>query len=109
MDVNGKQWYPSQGEVNIIYENTATGSPARRLMVDFHVKWGGPDWIGETEDGEKLNYDFLIDVSKALLSECDVMEDNEFKYNVLEDGPPCKYHNHGDDKPCPTTRCECLG
>ena len=37
------EWNPTTKPANIIYEGTTAGSPARRLFVDLHVRFGGKD------------------------------------------------------------------
>lgn len=97
-DKDGRYWYPAGHVVNIIYENTSAGSPARRLVVDLHVRYGYEKWIQLTN--EKLNYDFLMDLSLALIKERKLPEGSRMNYILAEGGDLCKYHNHAGDKPC---------
>lgn len=99
-DTDGRQWYPTS-QVNLIYESTSAGSPARRLMVDFYVHFGDEEWITNTDDSEKPGYDFLIDVSAALLKKRNLPEEAMRKYAALKSGPVCEYHNHDENKPGP--------
>lgn len=59
-DASGIWWSPTQEEVNIIYRGTPANSPARRLMVDVHIRNGQEDWICDD-----LEPSFLVDLAKA--------------------------------------------
>lgn len=64
--IEGLQYNPAMQTVNIIYEGTMPGSPARRLMVDNHVRGGKPAWL--FKDSTQNNKEFLTDLARALLS-----------------------------------------
>lgn len=51
--------------VDTVYQGTRPNSPARRLMVDVHLKHGGEHWI--VQDAQKHNKEFLMDLTRALL------------------------------------------
>lgn len=56
------EWYgvSVKDAANIIYRGTTTTSPARRLMVDFQVKFGQKEWLDDSCEAA-----FLLDVSKV--------------------------------------------
>lgn len=56
----GLHWYPMGHSVKIIYLGTPEGSPARRLMVDLHLKSGHEGWISL-----KCEPAFMVDLLKA--------------------------------------------
>lgn len=56
-----KSWYPSAEAISLIYDGTTAESPARRLMVDYHVVRGYETWLGS-----HCHPAFLLDLAKAL-------------------------------------------
>jgi hypothetical protein len=60
-DKESKSYYPKGEAVNTIYRGTTAGSPARRLMVNFHVANGTTKWFDSTCDAA-----FVLDVVKSL-------------------------------------------
>lgn len=65
-----KRFFPTGEAVDIIYQGTFPGSPARSLIVDMHAHDGNADWL---ENGSS-NPEFLADLTKALYKareECD--------------------------------------
>lgn len=62
-DENKKHWFMGHEAINIYYEDTGAGSPARRLIIDRCVSCGNENWLAE----EGYHPEFLMDLSKALL------------------------------------------
>jgi hypothetical protein len=60
-DKNSKRHFPTKEAVNIIYNGTSAGSPARRLMVNIHVSYGNTKWFNSTCDAV-----FVLDVTQSL-------------------------------------------
>jgi len=60
----GKQvaFYPPNNAINTIYRGTTSYSPARRMMVDFHVQRGKKEWL----DTDQICPEFVLDLAKAL-------------------------------------------
>ena len=56
--------YPTKESVDAVYKGTPIGSPARRLMVDLHVRHGAQEWIA---NDTMQNVEFLVDLTRALL------------------------------------------
>lgn len=99
-DVN---YYPGFSTVNIIYEGTTDKSPARRLLVDLHVRHGNENWIKDhcvKNGSDCFNHEFLTDLSQALLKDRVLLYKHQKKYAQFDAGIPCKYHNHAKDQPC---------
>lgn len=102
-DQDGIHWYPGMDAINIIYDGTTAESPARRLVVDFHVRHGTENWIKDhcvEGDPENFHHDFLIDLSQALLKDRVLLRKHEKNYTQFATRTPCNYHNHDKDKPC---------
>ena len=57
----GGRWYPTDKAVDIIYQGTSSGSPARKLMVAIHTRHGSNEWFEQ----EVNNHEFLIDLGKS--------------------------------------------
>ena len=53
--------YPTDKAVDIIYQGTCSGSPARKLMLAIHTRHGLNHWFEQ----EVNNHEFLIDLGKA--------------------------------------------
>lgn len=65
--IDVRKYYCLSSTVDVFYEGTTTGSPARRLMVDMHASSGYPNWIsGLAAD---INEEFLVDLSRNLLED----------------------------------------
>lgn len=77
--------HPSAVEVDIVYQGTPPGSPARRLMVEIYVCWVH----GEALREEKVahNQDFLLDFAASLLDHVELDD---------ADGALCAHHTHGE-------------
>ena len=60
----GARYYPVGTQVDLIYKGTCANSPARKLMVDMHVKAGQANWL----DVGVNNPDFVADLSRQLLA-----------------------------------------
>lgn len=58
---NNKSWSPNTEAISLIYDGTTAGSPARRLVVDYHVARGYESWLGS-----HCHPTFLLDLAKAL-------------------------------------------
>jgi hypothetical protein len=52
---------PGQDSIDIIYQGTSEGDPARRLMVDIYLSWANSDCLDKEADPA-----FLFDVAKEL-------------------------------------------
>lgn len=89
--------FPGPIAINVIYNNTSSNSPARRLVVDFYVRFGTDNWI---TDSDTMNHEFLADLSKALLKDRVLLHKHEKNFADLVEGTACKYHHHDKDKPC---------
>lgn len=89
--------YPGPQTINVIYNNTVTNSPARRLVVDFYVRFGTDGW---TTDSITMHHEFLGDLSKALLKDRVLLHKHEKNFTALVEGIACKYHHHDKGKPC---------
>lgn len=65
-DKESKQYHPKGEAVNIIYRGTTAKSPARRLMVDFHIAYGTTKcFVATCEAG------FVLDVAQKLYAKFD--------------------------------------
>jgi hypothetical protein len=58
---SNKSWSPNAEAISVIYDGTTEGSPARRLMVDYHVARGYESWLGAHHHPA-----FVLDLAKAL-------------------------------------------
>lgn len=70
--------YPSKEAANIIYRGTTEGSPARRLMVDVHVRFGTHKWLTADYEGA-----LLCDVAQQLYQKMEANVNCAF----------CQFHN----------------
>jgi hypothetical protein len=57
-------FYPSDAAINNIYNATTASSPARRMLVDYHVCDGNTTWMGPG-----LHPDFYRELAVALMTE----------------------------------------
>ena len=92
--------YPTKKSAKIVYDSTLKGSPARKLMVDMYLMNANEDHIKDEDD--ELHFDFLIDLTRALLKERVVPVNHRKELKELDEGIPCSYHHHGKDEPCTT-------
>jgi rhamnogalacturonyl hydrolase YesR len=60
--------YPGNPCIKIIYDGTASSSPARRLMVDFWTWQAGATWHGLDAVLEATCAEFVNDLIRALVS-----------------------------------------
>jgi hypothetical protein len=58
---SNKSFSPNAEAISLIYDGTTAGSPARRLMVDYHVARGYESWLGAHHHAA-----FVLDLAKAL-------------------------------------------
>ena len=58
---SNKSFSPNAEAISLIYDGTTAGSPARRLMVDYHVARGYESWLGDHHHPA-----FVLDLAKAL-------------------------------------------
>ncbi|KAK5132648.1 hypothetical protein LTR08_008770 [Meristemomyces frigidus] len=94
--------FPDNDAIEIIYDQTPLGSPARRLFVDFFVKAAVPSWIVDTS-ACRTNHGFSLELATELLRSRRVtvlFGGMEKDYQELLEGSPCSYHKHGKDEPC---------
>lgn len=76
---NKKSWPPNAEAIGLIYDGTTEGSPARRLMVDYHVARGYESWLGS-----HCHPAFLLDLAKALQNKITTGASfSSFRYAVL--------------------------
>ncbi|KAF2768007.1 hypothetical protein EJ03DRAFT_138188 [Teratosphaeria nubilosa] len=79
---------PTNCTIDIIYEGTPKGSPARKLMVDIFIACASSEWIDK--DPSNANHEFLHELAIGLL-------DGRQKPKLAEDeplrlGPASAYH-----------------
>ncbi|KAH0274282.1 hypothetical protein KCU91_g5379, partial [Aureobasidium melanogenum] len=81
----------------LIFNETATIAPLRKLLVDLYVWYGHKDWL--KPDGSKTSTSsvFLSDLSAAFFDRHDY--DGVPKVNILTLNA-CNYHEHPDGKVC---------
>lgn len=60
-NMSNKSFSPNAEAISLIYDGTTAGSPARRLMVDYHVARGYESWLGAHHHAA-----FVLDLAKAL-------------------------------------------
>lgn len=76
----GDRWNPTHVPINIIYQGTAPGSPARRLLLDIHAKQAREDWYPEDVHVDPV---FLMDLlRKFLLNVKNFTRVEEFRQQV---------------------------
>lgn len=92
-DKNGHCWFPDPEATKIVYDGTPSSSPTRRLITDFHAKFGNSDWL-PTGTGDP---DFAADLPRALL---DNREAISVKQRRVRHGNPCLWHVHRQDEEC---------
>ena len=62
--IEGSTHYPCTVAVDIIYQGTVPGSPARQLMLDTHLAKGHRGWTSSKP--EQTNKEFLMDLTCGL-------------------------------------------
>lgn len=87
---------PGDSDIEVIYNATPTGSPGRRLMVDFHMYFGEPKWISKSRDD--VHREFALDLATELLTERRAHSTERKSYEELKNGTPCSYHHHAKGK-----------
>ena len=92
VDKDGIAWFPGVTAVNRAYEGTPSGSPLRRLMVDFWARRGLEKW-----ERKGLNSDFLTDLVGELLTH---QQPSFGSHPTDGETSTCSYHQHGDDDLC---------
>lgn len=91
-DEDDVKWFPGVTAINRAYAGTPTGSPLRRLMVDFWTYRGTDTW-----DRSGLNADFLTD----LVGEIFAQREPPFGLHAIDGkASTCSYHQHGNDRTC---------
>ena len=94
-DVDGSRSWPGERTVNIIYENTTEGSPARKLMLDIWHDQADSSW--RCESTKTLTQEFLADLTFALIKKC---ENGALHGRRLTSDDTCAYHKHAKEEPC---------
>ncbi|KAK5120539.1 hypothetical protein LTR85_006195 [Meristemomyces frigidus] len=97
-DDRGRQKFPADEAISIIYDATPPGSPARRLLVDLHMRHGGSGWISNHRDDVHRGY--ALDLATELLKERSAKGSEGKKYEELDTGTPCSYHHHANGRSC---------
>lgn len=92
---NGKsKTYPDE-PVAVIYQSTPKDSPARRLMVDFFVRYGRRAWVENIlrwdSSTEPAQLEFLRDLSMSLMEIRTVPFGTQDKFKALDSGEPTPY------------------
>jgi hypothetical protein len=78
----GETWNPTEIPVNIIYQGTTSGSPARRLLVDIHASYARENWYPEDVNVAPA---FLLDLLRKLLHDVEAFKTvGEFRRVDLE-------------------------
>lgn len=71
-DPQNRSWWPADHIVNILYNGTEQGSPARDFLVEAYLSYpNGPDNL-ISEDSGKNHVGFLTDLTRVLLKEREV-------------------------------------
>ena len=84
--------YPEDASIKVVYENYPKGSPARRLLVDLHVRFCSEAWVFEDTPA-----DFVRDLAEEMYVNCELKD--ESKYQELEMGVPrSQYHSKNDSE-----------
>lgn len=65
-DEDEEGWGPTGINVDIIYRDTCEGSPARKLMIDLHMKSG---WAGWITNQQVHNQEFLKELCAKMLQQ----------------------------------------
>ena len=97
-DSEDDSWYPVDSTVDIIYANTPTSSPARKLLVDMWSDRGHAGWI--TEFPSKLPREFLEDLTITVFNRRTRPEAIDRVVRLQDAGGSCVYHKHEDIEKC---------
>ena len=94
---------PDTPEIDTIFNNLPTGSPARRLMVDWFTACGSKWVMDEETDHDsgsivQFHREFLLEFARNLLLKRN--EDQGELCAQLQFKIPCKYHKHDKESPC---------
>lgn len=61
--------YPTfGGPIDIIYNGTLAGSPARKLLVDFYCCAGGSTWVEDEDYASEAPAEFVNDLIRGLMA-----------------------------------------
>lgn len=99
-EVEGVKYFPGNDEINIIYKGTGRSSPARRLLVDAFTLDGKENWMEEGEEFWPVPEQFKDDLLKSMLKGRKITDKRRRTLKEIDEGVPCVYHKHGQDKPC---------
>lgn len=80
------------GLSNLVYENTPSNSPLRRLWCDVYAWSGSPSWLDESKLSECVHAEFLMDLSRLQMSFWGGERPKQIPYA----GNTCDYHHHRD-------------
>jgi hypothetical protein len=80
---------------NLVFSNTPSGSPLRRLWMDAYYHFGSSAWLDVDRVGSPINAEFMIDFSRYQMRS---------RTGFCSFGPDvmflsCTYHEHGI-RPC---------
>ncbi|KAG9523674.1 hypothetical protein KCU93_g6483, partial [Aureobasidium melanogenum] len=81
----------------LIFDETATTAPLRKLLVDLYVWYGHKEWLKPDGSKKSTSATFLSDLSTAFFDRHD--HDGVPKAGVLPLNA-CNYHEHSDGKVC---------
>jgi len=83
------------GLTNLVFDNTPSTSPLRRLWLDAYYNFGSPEWLTASLVGDPINAEFMVEFSRYQM---------QFRTSSGAFGPDamflsCTYHGHGI-RPC---------
>ena len=79
------------GLTDLVFENTPSTSPLRRLWMDAYYHFGSPEWLDATLVGSPINAEFMVEFSRYQM---------DSRTGFRSFGPSamflsCTYHGHG--------------
>jgi hypothetical protein len=95
--VNDVRMIPGADTIKLIYDNTPKSSPARKLLVHLWHDYGRPTWIPDPNSKlVQLPYEFLTDLTAALLDRERTPTGNDLKGKQILVGIPSDYFKSGE-------------
>jgi hypothetical protein len=67
--ISPSHMFPSPSNVKTIYEGTAKGDPARRLLADFYVHYADGTWVSVEDPASLRGTEFLEEVVPVLVTQ----------------------------------------
>lgn len=79
------------GLTTLVFNETPSGSPLRRLWVDIYYHFGSPGWLDEHPEGPPVDAGFMVEFSRYQMQ----VRAGVGSFGRLAMFSSCTYHEHG--------------